>query len=82
MKLCKVYAIIIVNIAYNIIGVDIMATKSFLKNITIKSRKDAEKFLKALENAENKQAKVVKFDKRVEEIKDSATIKKMFSSKG
>lgn len=58
-----------------------MATKSFLKNITIKNKKDAERFLQALENAENKQAKIVKFDKRVEEIKDSKIIKEMFSNK-
>ena len=56
-----------------------MPAKSFLKNITIKNKKEAEKFLQALENAENKQAKVVKFDKKVEEIKDSKTIKRMFS---
>ena len=55
-----------------------MATKSFLKNITIKDRKSAENFLKALENAENKKAKKVKFDKKVEEVKDSNTIKRMF----
>ena len=34
-----------------------MATKSFLKNITIKDRKSAENFIKALENAEKKKAK-------------------------
>ena len=56
-----------------------MATKSFLKNITIKNKKEAEKFLQALENAENKQAKVIEFDKKVEEIKDGETIKRMFS---
>ena len=58
-----------------------MATKSFLKNITIKNKNEAERFLKALENAENKQAKIVKFDKRVEEIKDSEKIKEMFCNK-
>lgn len=56
-----------------------MATKSFLKNITIKDSKSAEKFIKALENAENKKAKVVRFDKRVEDVKDSNQIRKMFS---
>ncbi len=56
-----------------------MTTKSFLRNITIKSKKEADKFLQALENAENKQAKIVKFDKRVEEIKNSEKIKEMFS---
>lgn len=56
-----------------------MATKSFLKNVTIKDSKSAEKFIKALENAENKKAKVVKFDKMVEDVKDSIQIRKMFS---
>ena len=55
-----------------------MATKSFLKNITIKNKKSAEKFLNALENAERKKAKEVTFSERVEEVKDSATIQKMF----
>lgn len=56
-----------------------MATKSFLKEITIKNRKSAENFIKALEKAENKKSKVVKFDKRVEDIKDSETIRKIFN---
>lgn len=56
-----------------------MATKSFLKNITIKNSKAAENFIKALENAENKKSKVVKFDKRVDEIKDRNQIRKIFS---
>lgn len=55
-----------------------MATKSFLKNITIKNKKSAERFLNALENAEGKKAKKVTFDERVDEVKDSATIKRMF----
>ena len=55
-----------------------MATKSFLKNITIRNRKDAERFVNALENAEKKKAKKVKFDKMVEEVKDSEQIRKIF----
>ena len=35
-----------------------MATKSFLKNIVIKDGKQAERFLKALENAEKKKLKI------------------------
>ncbi len=58
-----------------------MATKSFLKNITIKNKKSADNFLAALENAEKKQAKKVVLDKRVEEIKDNETIKRMFKKK-
>lgn len=53
-----------------------MATKTFLKNINIKNSKAAEKFIQALENAENKKSKTIKFDKMVEDIKDSEQIKK------
>lgn len=54
-----------------------MATKSFLKNITIKDRKSAENFIKALENAEKKK---VTFDKRTEDVTDSEEIRKLFSN--
>lgn len=57
-----------------------MATKSFLKNITIKDRKSAENFIKALENAEKKKAKKVTFDKRTEDVTDSEEIRKLFSN--
>ena len=57
-----------------------MATKSFLKNITIRNRKDAERFVNALENAEKKKAKKVNFDKMVEEVKYSEQIRKIFSN--
>ena len=57
----------------------VMATKSFLKNITIKNRKQAENLIKALENAENKRAKEVKIETMVEDIKDSSKIKEIFS---
>ena len=56
-----------------------MATKSFLKNIVIKDRKSAEKFINALKRAENKKAKDVKLDKMVEDVKDSSKIRKIFS---
>lgn len=56
-----------------------MATKSFLKQIYIKDRKSAEKFINALENAENKKTKKVKINKRVEDITDSERIKKIFN---
>lgn len=56
-----------------------MATKSFLKNIVIKDKKSAEKFINALEKAENKASKEVIIDKRVEEITDSEQIRKIFS---
>lgn len=55
-----------------------MATKSFLKNIIIKDRKSANRFIDALEKAESKKSKVVKFDKKVEDITDSEQIRKIF----
>lgn len=56
-----------------------MATKSFLKNIVIKNRDSANKFINALEKAENKTAKKVKVDKMVENITDKERIRKIFS---
>lgn len=56
-----------------------MATKSFLKNIVIKDRKQAEKLLVALENAEKKKYKKVTINQRVEEIKDPKQIRKLFA---
>lgn len=56
-----------------------MATKTFLKNIIIKDRKSASRFINALEEAENKKAKDVKLDKMVENITDKEQIKKIFS---
>ena len=56
-----------------------MATKSFLKNIVIKDRKSAERFISALESAENKKSKKVKINKMVEDVTDSERIRKIFS---
>ena len=56
-----------------------MATKSFLKNIVIKDGKQAERFLKALENAEKKKSKEVTINQRVEEIKNPEQIRKLFA---
>lgn len=55
-----------------------MATKSFLKNILIKDKKSATKFIEALEKAENKKAKKVKINKMVEEVTDKEQIRKIF----
>lgn len=55
-----------------------MATKSFLKNISIKNRKSANSFISALENAEKKGKKKVVVNTKVKEIKDKKTIKEMF----
>ena len=55
-----------------------MATKSFLKNIVIKTSKQAENFLVALENAEKKKSKKVTINQRIEEIKDPKQIRNLF----
>lgn len=55
-----------------------MATKSFLKNISIKSRKSASTFLSALEHAEKKGRKKVSINTPVNTITDKENIKKMF----
>ena len=55
-----------------------MATKSFLKNIVIKDKKVVENFINALNNAENKKAKKVVVDKRIENITDKEQIRKIF----
>lgn len=56
-----------------------MATKSFLKSIIIKDRKSADKFINALERAENKKAKKVRIDKMVENVSNGEQIRKIFS---
>ena len=55
-----------------------MATKSFLKNIVIKDKKSAIKFIEALEKAENKKVKKVKIDKLAEDVTNSKQIRKIF----
>ena len=58
-----------------------MATKSFLSEIIIKNKKSAEKFIDALENAENKKAKKVKINKMVQDVTDCEQIRKIFNQK-
>lgn len=55
-----------------------MATKSFLKEVIIKDKKAAENFVSALENAEKKDRKKLKFNTSVKTIEDKETIKRMF----
>ncbi len=57
-----------------------MATKSFLKNITIKDKKTATTFIEALENAEGKSRKKVRVDKLVENEENSQKIKEIFDT--
>lgn len=58
-----------------------MATKSFLREIIIKNKKSAEKFIDTLENAENKKAKKVKINKMVQDVTDCEQIRKIFNQK-
>lgn len=58
-----------------------MATKSFLKDIVIKNRSSANSFLSALENAEKKGRKKVKYDVAVQYVEDAETIKKIFKKR-
>lgn len=58
-----------------------MATKSFLKDIVIKDKKMVTSFISALENAEKKGRKTVKFNNAVKTINDKEIIRKMFKDK-
>ena len=55
-----------------------MATKSFLKSVAFKDKTSAKSFVSALENADKKSRKKVIVTKKVETIKDSDKIKKIF----
>ncbi len=57
-----------------------MATKSFLKDVTIKGRNNSLKLLSALENAKNKKPKPVKFT-RSYSTGTKSDIKEIFGSK-
>lgn len=54
-----------------------MATKSILKNVTIKNKTLARSFVYALENAEHKKDKKVKL-KKAYSVADTDDIKSMF----
>jgi hypothetical protein len=55
-----------------------MATKSFLKDISIKNRSAANAFIDALENSEKKRKKKIDINKSIESVKDAEKIKKIF----
>ena len=55
-----------------------MATKSFMKNITIKDKAAANSFINALENAEGKRRKIIEPDRAIETIKNKERIRKIF----
>lgn len=54
-----------------------MATKSFLKDVTIKDKKNAERFLNAIEAAEKAHKNKVNVDYTT--IEDKKTIKRIFN---
>ena len=54
-----------------------MATKSILKNITIKSKTVGQSFVNALEKAKSSNGKIVTFSKSVKELKHE-DISKLF----
>lgn len=58
-----------------------MSTNSFLKEILIKSTKDAENFVDTLEKAENNFGKNVNINCEVKHIKDKEQIKEIFDDK-
>lgn len=55
-----------------------MATKSILKNVYIRDRHLAKNLMSALDNAENKSAKVVSLNRGIEEVKGD-NIRKLFN---
>lgn len=57
-----------------------MATKSILKNITVKNKATTRSLTNALENAGKKQAKEVQFSRGVRQA-DREMIKKLFGEK-
>jgi ribosomal protein L30E len=58
---------------------DSMATKSILKNISIRDKSLCKSFVQALENAENRQAKKIVLSKSCREL-TREQIKKYFSN--
>lgn len=69
-------------IPFDIISQEVggMATKSILKNVTIKDKRLAQTFVEALEQAENTKYKSVKLNKHCEEL-TGEQIKKFFENK-
>ena len=53
-----------------------MATSSFFTDITIKNRKTAQNFLKAMEDSEKAPKKKIKID--VKKVDDKETLRRMF----
>lgn len=55
-----------------------MATKSFLKDILIKNKSDANTFIDSLEISEKKRKKKIDINKSIESVKNVEKIKKIF----
>lgn len=56
-----------------------MATSSVYKNIRIKNSRSAKELVRALENSHSIASAPVRYSKTVQEIKDPATVKELFS---
>lgn len=56
-----------------------MATSSVYKNIRIKNSRSAKELVRALENSHSIASAPVRYSKTVQEIKDQATVKELFS---
>lgn len=57
-----------------------MATKSFLKNVTLHGRKECQSFVRALERSDNPQQRSYPIDDQVQvHDMDRETIRKMFT---
>lgn len=59
------------------VGDEIMATKSFLKDITIKNKRDCKKLLNAMEQAHNFKGQEVTFS-RTYSVATAEEVRKMF----
>lgn len=57
-----------------------MATESFFRDIVIKDRKSAKAFINALEKAERKPVKEIKYNIPVNTITDKKIIQEMFGA--
>lgn len=57
-------------------GADIMATSSFFTDITIKDKKTAKNFLKAMEESANEPKKKIKINST--KVDDKETLRRMF----
>lgn len=62
-----------------LMGGDLMATKSILKDINIKNKELAKRFIDALDHSQNKSVKIVQFNKSCKDVTGD-NIKKIFGA--